>query len=160
MRVYHGSTMVVEHPLVHVGRKGLDFGLGFYVTDIRQQAVAWADRMARVSNVHGIVNSYELDMERVRREFSCKTFLEYDEQWLQFIVENRFGMNNGMAFDLVEGGVANDRVIDSVEAYMAGLMPLEIALRNLAMHRPNNQICIRNQRIVDTCIEYVGSQEI
>ena len=48
MRVYHGSTMVVEHPLVHVGRKGLDFGLGFYVTDIRQQAVAWADRMARV----------------------------------------------------------------------------------------------------------------
>lgn len=160
MRVYHGSTMVVEHPLVHVGRKGLDFGLGFYVTDIRQQAVAWADRMARVSNVHGIVNSYELDMERVRREFSCKTFLEYDEQWIQFIVENRLGMNNGMAFDLVEGGVANDRVIDSVEAYMAGLMPLEIALHNLAMHRPNNQICIRNQRIVDTCIEYVGSQEI
>ena len=35
MRVYHGSTMVVEHPLVHVGRRGLDFGLGFYVTDIR-----------------------------------------------------------------------------------------------------------------------------
>ena len=160
MRVYHGSTMVVEHPLVHVGRKGLDFGLGFYVTDNLRQAVAWADRMARVSNVHGIVNSYELDMERVQREFSCKTFLEYDEQWLQFIVENRLGMNNGMAFDLVEGGVANDRVIDTVEAYMAGMMPLEIALRNLAMHRPNNQICIRNQRIVDTCVEFAGSEEI
>ena len=160
MRVYHDSSVVVEHPLVHVGRRGLDFGLGFYVTDIRQQAVAWADRMARVSNVHGIVNSYELDMERVRREFSCKTFLEYDEQWLQFIVENRLGMNNGMAFDLVEGGVADDRVIDTVEAYMAGMMPLEIALRNLAMHRPNNQICIRNQRIVDTCVEFAGSQEI
>ena len=160
MRVYHGSTMVVEHPLVHIGRKGLDFGLGFYVTDIRSQAVAWADRMARVSNVHGVLNCYELDMERVRREFSCKTFPEYDEQWLQYIVENRLGMDSGMAFDLVEGGVADDRVIDTVEAYMAGLMPLEIALRNLAMHRPNNQICIRNQRIVDTCIEYAGSQEI
>ena len=128
MRVYHGSTMVVEHPLVHVGRRGLDFGLGFYVMDIRRQAVAWADRMARVSNVHGIVN--------------------------------RLGMDNGMAFDLVEGGIADDRVIDTVEAYMAGMMPLEIALRNLVMHRPNNQICIRNQRIVDTCIEYAGSQEI
>ena len=160
MRVYHGSTMVVEHPLVHVGRRGLDFELGFYVTDIRRQAVAWADRMARVSNVHGIVNSYELNMEKVQREFSCKTFPEYDVQWLQFIVENRLGMDNGMAFDLVEGGVADDRVIDTVEAYMAGMMPLEIALRNLAMHRPNNQICIRNQRIVDTCVEFAGSQEI
>ena len=160
MRVYHGSTMVVEHPLVHVGRRGLDFGLGFYVTDIRRQAVAWADRMARVSNVQGIVNSYELDMERVRREFSCKTFLEYDEQWLQFIVENRLGIYKGPDYDWVEGGVADDRVIDTVEAYMAGLMPLEIALRNLAMHRPNNQICIRNQRIVDTCVEFAGSQEI
>ncbi len=160
MRVYHGSTMVVEHPLVHVGRRGLDFGLGFYVTDIRQQAVAWADRMARVSNVHGIVNSYELNMEKDQREFSCKTFPEYDVQWLQFIVENRLGMDNGMAFDLVEGGIADVRVIDTVEAYMAGMMPLEIALRNLAMHRPNNQICIRNQRIVDTCVEFAGSQEI
>ena len=116
--------------------------------------------MARVSNVHGIVNSYELNMEKVQREFSCKTFPEYDVQWLQFIVENRLGMDNGMAFDLVEGGIADDRVIDTVEAYMAGMMPLEIALRNLAMHRPNNQICIRNQRIVDTCVEFAGSQEI
>ncbi|MCR5380476.1 MAG: DUF3990 domain-containing protein [Lentisphaeria bacterium] len=160
MRVYHGSIMVVEHPLVHVGRRGLDFGLGFYVTEIRRQAVSWADRMARVSNVHGIVNSYELNMEKVQREFSCKTFPEYDEQWLQFIVENRLGMDNGMAYDLVEGGVADDRVIDTVEAYLAGMMPLEIALRNLAMHRPNKQICIRNQRIVDTCVEFAGSQEI
>ena len=34
MKVYHGSTQAVEYPLVGVGRENLDFGKGFYVTDI------------------------------------------------------------------------------------------------------------------------------
>lgn len=34
MKVYHGSTQTVEYPLVGVGRENLDFGKGFYVTDI------------------------------------------------------------------------------------------------------------------------------
>ncbi|GEM_PF-6270857 len=34
-KVYHGAVQVVKEPLVHVGRENLDFGKGFYVTDIR-----------------------------------------------------------------------------------------------------------------------------
>ena len=30
--------MIVEHPLVSVGRKNLDFGNGFYLTDLEEQA--------------------------------------------------------------------------------------------------------------------------
>ena len=48
MRVYHVGTEVVEHPEVSKGREGLDFGKGFYITDIRHQAEMWADRMARI----------------------------------------------------------------------------------------------------------------
>lgn len=33
MRVYHGGTNVVEHPMIAVGRLQLDFGQGFYTTD-------------------------------------------------------------------------------------------------------------------------------
>ena len=35
--VYHGATQKVEHPLCKVGRPNLDFGQGFYVTEIREQ---------------------------------------------------------------------------------------------------------------------------
>ena len=42
--VYHGSTHRVEHPLVALGRKNLDFGQGFYVTTYRAQAIPWAMR--------------------------------------------------------------------------------------------------------------------
>lgn len=44
MKVYHGSTEIVRNPLVGVGRKNLDFGQGFYVTDLKEQAVSWAMR--------------------------------------------------------------------------------------------------------------------
>lgn len=154
MKVYHGGTSVIQRPLAGYGRKGLDFGQGFYVTAISMQAEAWADRMARIRNTHGVVNVYDLDMEKVKREFSYKFFPEYDVQWLEFIVQNRLGTYHGEEYDLVEGGVANDRVIDTVEAYMANMMPLETALRNLAMHNPNNQLCIRNQRIIDECMVF------
>ncbi|MBQ9417915.1 MAG: DUF3990 domain-containing protein [Bacteroidales bacterium] len=43
MIVYHGSTERVIHPQVENGRKGLDFGRGFYTTNIRLQAELWAN---------------------------------------------------------------------------------------------------------------------
>ena len=44
MKVFHGTTLIVDTPLVGVGRKNLDFGEGFYLTSIRQQAIEWAQR--------------------------------------------------------------------------------------------------------------------
>ena len=40
--VYHGGTEIVEHPICKFGRRNLDFGQGFYITNIRKQAVDWA----------------------------------------------------------------------------------------------------------------------
>jgi hypothetical protein len=44
--VYHGGTQTVEKPLCKIGQKNLDFGEGFYVTDIHSQAVSWAKNTA------------------------------------------------------------------------------------------------------------------
>ena len=155
MRVYHGGTEKIEFPDVSKGRPGLDFGQGFYVTDLQGQAEGWADRMSRIRLEKGIVNVYEFDLQQARSLFSYKKFDNYNVEWLEFIVANRREEYSGMSFDIVEGGVANDRVIDTVEAYMSNMMPLETALRNLSLHRPNNQLCIRNQQVVDRFLKYV-----
>ena len=60
MRVYHGSTVIVDAPLVGAGRRNLDFGLGFYVTDLEQQAVSWATRPFN-SGRPGILNQEIVD---------------------------------------------------------------------------------------------------
>ena len=46
-KVYHGTIETVENPICAFGRKNLDFGQGFYVTDIREQAVKWAVLIAQ-----------------------------------------------------------------------------------------------------------------
>jgi len=160
MRVYHGSTIAIEHPIAAAGRRLLDFGQGFYVTDIKMQADSWAERMQRIREEAGIINVYELDMDRVKATFLYYRFEHYDNEWLQFIVANRMGRKDVEYYDVVEGGVANDRVIDAVEAYMANMMPLDIALRELSKHQPNNQLCIASQKVIDECMAFVESYKI
>ena len=158
--VYHGGTEIVDKPDCRLGRKNLDFGQGFYVTDIRDQAVKWAENMSRSRNKPAVLNRYRLDRDAVIKEMYCKIFDAYDVQWLEFIIANRSGQNIAKQYDYVEGGVANDRVIDTINLYMAGLMELSTALRELSKHRPNNQMCILNQDIVDKYLIYDGTEEL
>lgn len=160
MKIYHGSTLIIEHPIAAAGREKLDFGRGFYVTDIKSQAELWAERMQRIKQETGIVNVYEMDIDKVKQVFRYYRFENYDNEWLQFIVANRMGRNIMEQYDVIEGGVANDRVIDTVEAYMANLMPLENALQELSKHRPNNQLCITNQKVIDEYLVFVESYKI
>lgn len=44
MRVFHGSYDIITNPLVSEGRDKLDFGKGFYVTGIEEQALKWASK--------------------------------------------------------------------------------------------------------------------
>ena len=87
-------------------------------------------------------------------------FVAYDEEWLEFIVANRSGMNVADEYDYVEGGVANDRVVYTVNLYIAGLIELGSALRELSKHQPNNQMCILNQEILNKYLVYEGTEEL
>ena len=56
--------------------------------------------------------------------------------------------------------MANDRVIDTVENYMAGLIDEEAALGLLAQHQPYHQICITKQEVVDRYLHFVKSAQV
>lgn len=160
MIVYHGGTNIVQQPLVGVGRKELDFGQGFYLTDILEQANAWASRIAGRRMEDAIVNSYELDIEAVSMKYRYKKFDGYNSDWLHFIADNRHGREAWKQYDIIEGGVADDRVVDTVEQFIADLISEEKALERLMHYAPNNQICITNQRLVDESLSYIESLTI
>ena len=61
-------------------------------------------------------------------------------------------------YDLVEGGVANDNVIDTVEDYENGIINAEQALGQLRYKEVNHQICILNQEIVDKHLTFISSE--
>lgn len=159
--VYHGSIEIIEQPLVHIGRDNLDFGKGFYVTDVLKQAKTWATTKSRYyMDAVGVINHYLFDFEKATAEFRYKKFEHYDAEWLHFIVDSRSGKSVWKDFDLIEGGVANDSVIDTVENFIASLIDEKNALGLLAQHRPNNQICILNQKIIDTCLRFEKAEKM
>ncbi len=158
--VYHGSTLVVEHPIGMYGRQNLDFGQGFYVTDLRKQATEWALLIAGRRKTTPVLNRYLLCRDKILANARCKIFKAYDSEWLEFIVSSRLGNNPSKDYDYIEGGIANDRVIDTVNLFMAGLMDSTTALSRLAMHRPNNQMCLLNQEITDNYLLFDGTEEI
>ena len=41
MILYHSSYLAIENPDLLHSRPNLDFGKGFYLTSIREQAVKW-----------------------------------------------------------------------------------------------------------------------
>lgn len=158
--VYHGTTLMVKHPICKFGRQNLDFGQGFYVTDIWTQAVDWAIRMARNKKEAPVLNRYKLNRDGFLSEGRALIFDAYDEDWLRFIVASRTEQNPAKDYDYIEGGVANDRVVDTVNLFMQGLMTMETALSRLSEHQPNNQICLLNQQLTDKYLKFDGTEEL
>ena len=84
-----------------------------------------------------------------------KRFEVYDIEWLNYVVDCRRGKDISSEYDIVEGGVANDSVIDTVEDYEKGIITAEQALGQLRYKDVNHQICILNQQVIDHYLEFV-----
>jgi len=160
LTVYHGSTIQVSSPIAKAGRENLDFGQGFYITDIKEQAERWAFRIGRQFQRPSMINIYQLDIEKIKEEYRYLRLDKYDQEWLDFIVRSRKGEKPWAVYDVIEGGVANDRVIDTVEAYMNGMMTVEMALGQLAQHQPNNQFCLLSQPLIDNCLHFISVEQL
>lgn len=163
MIVFHGSYTAVDRPMVEQGRLRVDFGRGFYLTGLREQAETWA---VAVSRRHRggvpILNVFDLDLDRALALAGSRQrkFAVYDLGWLDYVVDCRCGGQLQSQYDIVEGGVANDNVIDTVELYESGVITAEQALGLLAHKKVNHQIAILSQRIIDDCLRYLGSEEV
>lgn len=61
---------------------------------------------------------------------------------------------------MIIGGIADDRVYNTMELYEDNLISKEEALKRLKYYKPNNQICIVNQDIIDKVLKYIESKEV
>ncbi len=157
LTVYHGGTDEVKSPLVNFGRSNLDFGPGFYITDLYLQAKEWAEQVADLRAGSPIISVYHLRQKDIIEGNKAKIFTEYNNEWLEFVTSNRLGREVWKGYDYVEGGIANDRVINTVRLFMNGFISADEAIRRLKYYKPNNQICILNQEVLDKNLSFVES---
>ncbi len=156
MKVFHSSYISVETPDINHSRDFLDFGKGFYLTTLYDQAVKYAQRFKRRKR-QAWLSTYELEFNP--EEWKIHRFDSYDREWLQFVMNCRSG-NDNSDYDLVIGGIANDEVIQTIERYFAGEISENDALGLLKFEKPNNQYCIRSQRMLDECLKHKSSEEL
>lgn len=159
MIVYHGSYCLVDNPHISFSRDALDFGKGFYVTGIEDQAVNWTSKFKRRGK-KGYLNIYMLLLEDIKENYKVKEFLSYDIEWLDFILECREGSNIYLNYDMIIGGIADDRVYNTIELYKDDLIGKDEALKRLQYYKPNHQICIINQEIIDKYLKYKEYREV
>ncbi len=153
MRVFHTSNVRVENPDTLHSRKELDFGPGFYFTTIRQQAEKYAFRFTK-RNEQAWLNVYDFVFNS--EEWNVKHFDSYNEEWLDFVMACRNGEVIGN-YDLVVGGIADDKVFETVDLYTDQLISKDEALKRLAYVNPNIQYCVRTDAMLKKCIFYKES---
>ena len=158
MRLYHGSTIEVSAPSVARSRRNLDFGPGFYATSFRSQAERWARRKAVFESATPIVNVYELSEDL--SAFRVLEFPRNDGAWLDFVCACRRGELPCEGYDLVVGGVADDKVYEAVSLYYRGIWDRQTTLSALRFYGRNDQYCFVTQEAVDALLSFVSSYEV
>lgn len=156
MRLYHSSTVSVSQPDTLHSCDYLDFGKGFYLTSIYDQAVKYAQRFLRRRRDAWLC-IYEFECEL--SEWKVLKFESYDKEWLRFISKCRAG-NDDSDFDIVIGGIANDKVIQTLDRYFEGELSEDDTLGLLKYEKPNIQYCIRSQRMLDQCLKHLESKQL
>ena len=61
---------------------------------------------------------------------------------------------------MIVGSVADDKVVNTVELYSDRLISKEESLRRLKYYKPNFQICIVNQEVIDNYLTYKESRDV
>ena len=86
-------------------------------------------------------------------------FDSYSEEWLDFILTCCRGKDIS-DYDIVLGGVANDKVFNTVELYFENLIDKSEAISRLRYEKPNLQICFRTEIAIDKYLIFKGSEMV
>jgi len=145
MQVFHGSDVRIEKIDLAKSEFFKDFGRGFYVTNIRQHAYLRAvDVSKRHNSGKPIVTEFKYVEEYpVTVGMNIKKFENVSKEWVEFIMlnRNRHISHPAHTFDIVEGPIANDRMVAQIRMYEQGRISIEKLIEKLTYREPTHQIC-------------------
>lgn len=157
MRLYHGSNVVIESINLAMCRPYKDFGKGFYLTDIEEQAKQMAKRVARIYGGSPIVNAFEIqDDFRKLSDIKIKDFgIQTTEEWAKFVMNNRNRTftdeantlcNKDNKYDIVIGPVADDNMALLFRQYENEIIDFETLLKGMIYKKTSSQYSFHTEK--------------
>lgn len=133
MKLYHGSNVEIECVDLARGRRGKDFGKGFYANPDYMQAVEFCSNVVRREGV-GVptVTSFDFD-ESALDVLNVMRFDGYSKEWAEFILMNRNNSSDMPAhhYDIVVGPIADDGVGTQIRRLSRGFITFDAFLEEL-----------------------------
>lgn len=159
MRLYHGSNLDIKEINLAMCRPYKDFGQGFYLTVIREQAENMARRVAMLYGGEAVINQYDLDENTLtNRDLKIKNFgVKTSEEWARFVKNNRnrkftdvsspeSNMDN--KYDIVIGPIANDAMAVLFRQYENGMIDFDTMLKGMEYKETTNQYSFHTEKAV------------
>jgi hypothetical protein len=147
MKLYHGSNCDFTTVDLSKSKEKRDFGKGFYLTTLQNQAKDWAETLFDRYGGNGVF-VYEFEFE-IKDDLALKNFDGLTEEWLIFIKDNRIKGGLQHNFDIVQGVVVNDKTNRTLALFVEGIYTVKMALKKLRGNKLNNQISIHTQRALN-----------
>lgn len=157
MRLYHGSNVVIDSINLAMCRPYKDFGRGFYLTDIEEQAVQMAKRVSRIYGGSPVINGFEIqDDFREISDIQIKDFgVQTTEEWAKFVMNNRSRSFTNVAnnlcnkdnkYDIVIGPVADDNMALLFRQYENEIIDFETLLKGNVYKKTSSQYSFHTER--------------
>ena len=110
MILFHGSNLRIDKIDLSRSKPYKDFGQGFYLSDIESQAIEMAAFKTSILGGESVVTKFEFRKDDLfSTSLKIRIFETYSEEWLDFIICNREGMDVER-YDFVYGPIADDKV--------------------------------------------------
>lgn len=155
MKLYHGSTVVIQQIELSKSRPNKDFGRAFYLSADEGQAMEMAQFRAEFEEAEPVVNVYDFN-DTLFEKFHVKRFEDYSEEWAHFVYDHRTEPSGRTLhdFDIVYGPIANDRIGAQIARYKQGYISFDEFLKRIQYIKGITfQYAFCTQRAIDKLVK-------
>lgn len=140
MKLYHGSNLAIDEIDLSKCKPYKDFGQGFYLTEIKEQAEQMAKRTSAIHGGEAVVTEFDFD-EAALQTLSVKIFENPCEEWALFVMANRsrYSAQPTHCFDIVIGPVADDTIATLFRNFDDGIIDLQMLVNGLKYKKVSSQ---------------------
>lgn len=141
MNLYHGFNMPISEIDLSKGKKGKDFGQGFYLSALYAQAYRMAElTVAKTGEGEPVVSEFLFDEDKTH-DLKVLRFEGYTKEWAEFIILNRRNRNDQQAhdYDIVYGPIADDTIGATINLFILQYIDLDELIRRLKFVEPKYQ---------------------
>ena len=165
MILYHGSNIDIQEISLSRCKPNKDFGKGFYLTTIKEQAIRMSLRVSRMFGGTPCINEYSFDENILKSNtLNVKIFEQPSESWARFVIANRnykyekniLDDNNlDNRYDIVVGPIANDDLALLFRQFSGGLITVETLVKEMEYKNLTNQFSFHTEHAI-ACLKKEG----